>query len=133
MESQIHSLLSFHVHLLTFTVRSKLLIEENKDSIGKKKSIDGILESVHNAGKRFEASVDTCRDQYIEATHAKTNEVLHDVKRTSDHIWDMNYQVSKGFDDVNQRLELLLQSREEATDGLRILLSEKLKGKYIYL
>ncbi|UKZ63509.1 uncharacterized protein TrAtP1_004736 [Trichoderma atroviride] len=111
-------------------LRSKLLKERNKNPIGKKAGIDEIMENIHNAVKKFEASVDTCRDQHIEATHVKANEVLHVSMRTSDQIRDLGDQSSNRFDKLDQGLlncmnllQTLLQSREDATDALRMLLS----------
>lgn len=121
-------------------MRSKLLREEKKNSIGKKTSVDEILGNIHKSVKEFEAAGDTCRDQHIEATHVKSNEVLNVSMRTSDQIRDLGDQSSNRFDNLDHGLlkcmdllQILLQSREEATDTLRILLSGLQKGKYIHI
>lgn len=121
-------------------MRSKLFREERKNAIGKKNHVDEILENIHNSVKEFEAAVDTCRDQHIEATHVKVNEVLHVSMRISDQIRDLGNQSSNRFDSLDQGLlncmnllQMLLRSREGATDGLRTLLGEKQKGKYIHV
>lgn len=132
--------LSFHVHLLTFPVRSRLSREEKKNPIAKKNGFDDILNKIHSSVQEFEAAVDTCRDQHIETTRVKVNEVLHVSIQTSDQVRDLGDQSSNRFDKLDQGLlkctsllHILLQSREEATEGLRMLLSQKQKGKYIHV
>ncbi|KAM0257725.1 hypothetical protein ACHAQJ_004176 [Trichoderma viride] len=70
----------------------------------KRYDLDAIIQKVYDVANEFRASIDTCRDEHIETTHVKVEEVLEVSEEAVSQIRNMSGQMSDGFESMGHQL-----------------------------
>jgi hypothetical protein len=111
--------------MITFLGLQRLVKSKDERAAAKKHDLDAIMQKVYDAANEFRASIDTCRDEHIETTHVKVEEVLVVSVEAASQIRHMSGQMSDGFDGVGRQLGKHRQDSEalqmQQLQGLKTL------------
>ncbi|KAL7907753.1 hypothetical protein GGI35DRAFT_481405 [Trichoderma velutinum] len=86
------------------------LAQPKNGKTDKKHDFDAIMQKVRDVAKEFGATIDACRDQHIETTHYKVEEVLEVAVGTAFQMRNIGGQVSEELD------TMVLQLNKQRSD-----------------